>query len=54
MSDERKYRLKWRYLLERCAVRLLVLCLQGRDPIISILSCEVASALEAANKVPLC
>lgn len=54
MSDDRKYRIKWRYLLERCAIRLLILCLQGRDPIISIISCEVVSPLEATNKIPLC
>ncbi|KAF2904877.1 hypothetical protein ILUMI_01294 [Ignelater luminosus] len=51
-SDEEKTILKWKLLMERCAVRILVTWTGFGNPIISVLGCELASPVEVANRLP--
>lgn len=51
-SEEEVTCMKWRYLMERCAVRVLVLCNAGRAPAVSVLSMELVDAGEVARKLP--
>lgn len=43
MSDDEKTVLKWKFLLERHELRLVVLCVRGRLPLISIVGCNMAN-----------
>lgn len=52
LSSNDKSNLKWHFLGERCAVRLIALALEGRNPVVSILSMSLASATEVAAKLP--
>ncbi|KAK5646523.1 hypothetical protein RI129_004987 [Pyrocoelia pectoralis] len=52
MTDEEKSALKWKLLMERCAVRIHVMAFGFRGPIITILSCNLASPMEVANRLP--
>lgn len=52
MTDTEKCHLKWKYLMERCAIRILALCVYGTNPLYSILSCELASPIDVANQLP--
>ncbi|GJQ67244.1 putative aspartate aminotransferase [Trypoxylus dichotomus] len=51
MTDAEKCHLKWKYLMERCAIRIMVLCAPGTNPLCSILSCALATPNEVANKL---
>ncbi|XP_069701481.1 meiosis-specific with OB domain-containing protein [Periplaneta americana] len=50
-----KTQMKWKFLLERCAARVLVLCgtPDRPRPLISLLSCTVADPLEVAACLPV-
>ncbi|KAB0797464.1 hypothetical protein PPYR_08457 [Photinus pyralis] len=52
MSDEEKTVLKWKLLMERCAVRIHVMVFGFRGPIITVLSCDLASPIDVANRIP--
>jgi hypothetical protein len=55
MPLDMKTHLKWKLLLERCAVRILVLRSSSDrpHPLISLLSCIVADPSEAAACIPV-
>ncbi|KAJ8952495.1 hypothetical protein NQ318_003291, partial [Aromia moschata] len=53
MSDEHKCKLKWRYLMERCAVRIAVTFIGRQNPIVSVLHVKIADTLEVARKLPV-
>ncbi|KAK3914787.1 Meiosis-specific with OB domain-containing protein [Frankliniella fusca] len=55
MSEEQKTVLKWNFLMERCAARILVLKAshERRQAYISLVACSVADAAEVAAKIPL-
>lgn len=55
MALDMKTHLKWKLLLERCAVRILVLRSSSDrpHPLISLLSCIVADPSEAAACIPV-
>lgn len=53
MGDAQKGKLKWRYLLERCAVKLVI---KRKSPVrfqtlYTILDCSVASPKEVGSKI---
>lgn len=52
---EFRTKLKWRFLLERCAVRILALEPTDRwpTPSFSILSLEIADPSEAVSGIPI-
>lgn len=52
MTFDQKRQLKWKFLLERCAVRIMVLLLNRRTPLISIISCSRVDPLESAHRIP--
>ncbi|CAH1369705.1 unnamed protein product [Tenebrio molitor] len=54
MSDEEKCALKWKFLMERCAVRIMVSVLNTRRPVVSIISCSKADPIEMAQRIPIC
>ncbi|KAJ3657203.1 hypothetical protein Zmor_016222 [Zophobas morio] len=54
MTQHQKSRLKWKYLMERCAVRIVALVPSGLFPRISVVSLAKADPVEAAQKTPLC
>ncbi|KAI4466186.1 aspartate aminotransferase [Holotrichia oblita] len=51
MTDTEKCHLKWKFLMERCVVRVMVLCVPNTNPLCSVLSCELASPNEVANRI---
>ncbi|KAK9707968.1 hypothetical protein QE152_g27514 [Popillia japonica] len=51
MTDTEKCHLKWKYLMERCVVRIMVLCVPNTNPLCSVLSCALASPNEVANRI---
>lgn len=55
LTDEQKTMLKWNFLFERCAARILVLKAshERRQPYISIVSCTVADLSEVFSRLPL-
>lgn len=53
MTDREKELLKWKYLLERCKVKIIVLKRENSTPLISILTCELAILAEVAAKLPI-
>ncbi|XP_026292663.2 meiosis-specific with OB domain-containing protein [Frankliniella occidentalis] len=55
MSDQQKDILKWNFLMERCAARILVLKAshERRQPYISLISCSIADTSEVAAKIPI-
>lgn len=55
LSEDQKTILKWNFLMERCAVRILVLKASHgrRQPCISVVSCNIADLAEAASRLPL-
>ncbi|KAJ8917450.1 hypothetical protein NQ315_005497 [Exocentrus adspersus] len=53
MSDDEKCVLKWKYLMERCAVRIAVLFIGRQNPIISIVHLTLANTLEVARRLPV-
>nr|XP_001813294.2 PREDICTED: meiosis-specific with OB domain-containing protein isoform X2 [Tribolium castaneum] len=54
MTDSQKCELKWKFLLERCAVRILAVMSSRLNPRIVIISCSQANALESAQRIPIC
>ncbi|XP_044267622.1 meiosis-specific with OB domain-containing protein [Tribolium madens] len=54
MTDRQKCELKWKFLMERCAVRIITLMSSKFSPRIVIVSCERANALETAQRIPIC
>ncbi|KAF5308797.1 hypothetical protein FQR65_LT06030 [Abscondita terminalis] len=52
MNNNEKSKLKWKFLLERCSVRIHVLNTGFRGPVITILSCELSSSFDVANRLP--
>nr|XP_022905749.1 meiosis-specific with OB domain-containing protein [Onthophagus taurus] len=54
MSDHEKGELKWKYLLERCEIRIIVLCTKNANSKISILSCSRSSPIDFASNIPIC
>ncbi|KAK9884858.1 hypothetical protein WA026_009080 [Henosepilachna vigintioctopunctata] len=53
MSDDDKARIKWKYLLERCAIRLIVFSANNQKPIISIQSCSIPDGEEVVQRIPV-
>ncbi|XP_052128503.1 meiosis-specific with OB domain-containing protein-like [Frankliniella occidentalis] len=55
MTDQQKDILKWNFLMERCAARILVLKAshERRQPYISLISCSIADISEVAAKIPI-
>ncbi|XP_076270084.1 meiosis specific with OB domains hold'em [Rhynchophorus ferrugineus] len=53
-SDDDKCNLKWRYLLERCKVRLAIIFMVGSRPILSVLQMHRVSGEEVAKRLPMC
>ncbi|KAJ8934929.1 hypothetical protein NQ314_013088 [Rhamnusium bicolor] len=53
MSDDQKCMLKWKYLMERCAVRIAVLFMGKQNPIISVLNITQANTFEVARRLPV-
>ncbi|CAH1109944.1 unnamed protein product [Psylliodes chrysocephalus] len=51
LSDEEKQMLKWKYLMERCAVYVAVLFVGHQKPVISILKIRLENPLEAIQKI---
>ncbi|XP_060516986.1 meiosis-specific with OB domain-containing protein isoform X2 [Cylas formicarius] len=51
MSDDQKCDLKWRYLMERCKIRIAVLFMTSQYPTLSILNVSLADGLEVAKKL---
>ncbi|XP_030752470.1 meiosis-specific with OB domain-containing protein [Sitophilus oryzae] len=54
MSDDQKCALKWKYLLERCKVRLAVVFMMAPRPVISIVQIQSAALDDVARTLPLC
>ncbi|KAF5300331.1 hypothetical protein FQA39_LY11188 [Lamprigera yunnana] len=52
MNIEEKCQLKWKFLMERCIIRIHISTLGFRGTTITILTCELASPLEVANRLP--
>ncbi|KAJ8966403.1 hypothetical protein NQ317_009635 [Molorchus minor] len=53
MSDDDKCKLKWKYLMERCAVRIAVLFIGKQLPIITVLCISLADTFEVARRLPV-
>ncbi|KAL3279948.1 hypothetical protein HHI36_017454 [Cryptolaemus montrouzieri] len=51
-ADERA-KLKWKYLLERCAIRVVVFSINNQRPIISVQGCSIPDSLEIAQRIPV-
>ncbi|XP_057666084.1 meiosis-specific with OB domain-containing protein [Diorhabda carinulata] len=51
MSDDEKGILKWKYLLERCAVYIAVIFVGRKSPIISILKISLTNSLEVSRRL---
>lgn len=49
MDVQKKGQIKWQFLLERCAVRIVVM----KGPLVSILSCSVVDPNEVVSKLPV-
>lgn len=53
MTERQKELLKWKYLLERCKVKIIVMKRENSTPLISILTCELAELAEVAAMLPV-
>ncbi|CAH1155516.1 unnamed protein product, partial [Phaedon cochleariae] len=53
MSDDDKCTLKWKYLMERCAVSIAVLFVGRQNPIISVVQVRLADSLEVSRRLPI-
>ncbi|KAG5897442.1 hypothetical protein JTB14_002703 [Gonioctena quinquepunctata] len=53
MSDDEKAMLKWKYLMERCAIYLAVLFVGSQNPVISVLHIRLADPTEVGRRLPV-
>lgn len=53
MSEGERAKMKWKYLLERCAIRIVVYFDNQHRPVISVQGCNVADTLEVAERIPV-
>ncbi|XP_044761353.1 meiosis-specific with OB domain-containing protein [Coccinella septempunctata] len=53
MSESDRGKMKWKYLLERCAIRVFVYFDNYQRAIVSVQGCNVADSLEVAERIPV-
>lgn len=53
MSEDKKCLLKWKYLMQRCAIYIAVLFIGRQKPVISILQIILADDYEVAGRLPV-
>ncbi|XP_072397661.1 meiosis-specific with OB domain-containing protein [Diabrotica undecimpunctata] len=53
MSDDEKRILKWKYLLERCAIHIAVVYIGRGFPVITVLNLRLANPLEVSQKLAI-
>ncbi|XP_045483669.1 meiosis-specific with OB domain-containing protein [Harmonia axyridis] len=53
MPQSDRAKLKWRYLLERCAIRIYIYFDNNQKAVVSIQGCSIADTLEVAERIPV-